>query len=80
MPSKLHTLEQHRALLAGLKEHRRNRVNSQANDSYVGSGHLYYDVSVPVRRTLAKNWLKEHRGITDAEFLAVVGTFFRQIA
>ena len=34
-------------------------------------------VSVPVRRTLAKNWLKEHRGITDTEFLAVVGSLFR---
>jgi 3-methyladenine DNA glycosylase AlkD len=77
MPRKLHTLEHHRALLDGLKAHRRNRVHSQANDSYVGSGHLYYDVSVPVRRTLAKTWLKEHRGITDAEFFAVVGSLFR---
>ena len=77
MPSKLHTLEHHRALLAGLKEHRRNRVHSQANDSYVGSGHLYYDVSVPVRRTLAKNWLKEYRGIKDAVFLAVLESLFR---
>ena len=76
MPGKLRTLEHHRALLAGLKAHRRNRVHSQANDSYVGSGHLYYDVSVPVRRTLAKKWLKEHRGITDTEFLAVVGSLF----
>jgi 3-methyladenine DNA glycosylase AlkD len=76
MPSKMRTLEHHRALLASLKAHRRNRVHSQANDSYVGSGHLYY-VSVPVRRTLAKKWLKQHRGITDAEFLTVVGSLFR---
>src|ERR1700734_992763 len=76
MPGKLRMLEHHRALLAGLKEHRRNRVHSQANDSYVGSGHIYYDVSVPVRRTLAKHWLKENRGIEDAEFLAVVGSLF----
>jgi 3-methyladenine DNA glycosylase AlkD len=77
MPGKVSTLEHHRALLAGLKEHRRKRVHSQANDSYVGSGHLYYDVSVPVRRTLAKKWLKENRSITDSEFLAVVGSLFR---
>jgi DNA alkylation repair enzyme len=76
MRGNLRTLEHHRALLAGLKAHRRNRVHSQANDSYVGSGHIYYDVSVPVRRTLAKNWLKENRGIEDAEFLAVVGSLF----
>ena len=77
MPVKLRTLEHHRALLTSLKAHRRTRVHSQANDSYVGSGHLYYDVSVPVRRTLAKKWLKEYRGIPDDEFLAVVGSLFR---
>ena len=32
--------------------------------------------SVPVRRTLAKKWLKENRGIADAEFFAVVGSLF----
>jgi len=76
MPSKSRTLEHHRALLVNLKAHRRNRVHSQANDSYVGSGHLYYDVSVPVRRTLAKKWLRENGGIPDAEFLAVVESLF----
>jgi 3-methyladenine DNA glycosylase AlkD len=76
MPGNLRTLEHHGALLAGLKEHRRNRAHSQANDSYAGSGHLYYDVSVPVRRKMAKRWLKENKGIPDAEFLAVVGSLF----
>jgi len=34
MPGNLRTVEHHRALLASLKKHRRNRVHSQANDSY----------------------------------------------
>src|SRR5437660_12093973 len=67
----------HKTLLASLENHRRNRVHSQANDSYLSSGHLYYDVSVPIRRTLAKVWLKENKGIGDAEFSAVLESLYR---
>lgn len=62
----------HKVLLASLEKHRRNRVHSQANDSYLSSGHRYYDVSVPSLRTLAKAWLKENKGVPDAEFLATL--------
>jgi 3-methyladenine DNA glycosylase AlkD len=61
----------HQVLIAGLEKHRRNRAHSQANDSYLSSGHLYYDVSVPTLRTLAKAWLGEN-DIRDAEFIAVL--------
>jgi 3-methyladenine DNA glycosylase AlkD len=67
----------HRFLLAALEKHGRNHVHSQANDSYLSSGHHYYDVSVPIRRTLAKAWLKENKGIPDAEFLAVLEGLYR---
>jgi 3-methyladenine DNA glycosylase AlkD len=68
---------QHKVLLAGLEKHRRNRVHSRANDSYLSSGHHYYDVPVPIRRTLAKAWLKENKGIPDAEFLTVLQSLYR---
>jgi 3-methyladenine DNA glycosylase AlkD len=67
----------HRVLLSELEKHRHNRVHSQSNDSYLSSGHRYLDVSVPIRRTLAKAWLKENQGIPDAEFLAVVESLYR---
>lgn len=67
----------HRVLLGELEKHRRNRVHSQSNDSYLSSGHRYLDVSVPTRRTIAKAWLKENQGIPDAEFLAVVESLYR---
>ncbi|HKN01071.1 MAG TPA: DNA alkylation repair protein [Candidatus Binataceae bacterium] len=67
----------HKVLLAGLEKHRRNRVHSQTNDSYLSSGHLYYDVSIPVLRTLAKVWLKENKGVSDSEFLAVLESLYR---
>src|ERR1700689_3685320 len=77
MPGKLNTREHHCALLASLIAHRRDRVHSLANDSYVGSGHLYYDVSVPVRSAVANEWLKENKGVEDPKFFAVVGSLFR---
>jgi hypothetical protein len=58
----------HRVLLGDLKKHRRRRVHSQTNDSYLSSGHHYLDVSVPMRRTIAKEWLKKNKDITATEF------------
>lgn len=62
----------HKTLLAEIKEHRRKLVHSQANDSYLSSGHHYYDVSVPARRALSKAWLKANKTIADKQFLAVL--------
>jgi 3-methyladenine DNA glycosylase AlkD len=67
----------HRVLLAALEKHQRRRAHTQANDSYLSSGHHYYDVSVPVRRSLAKAWLKQNKGIADAEFSAVLESLYR---
>jgi 3-methyladenine DNA glycosylase AlkD len=62
----------HKTLLAEIKTHQRRRSHSQANDSYLSSGHDYYDVSVPARRAMSKAWLKANRGIADKEFIAVL--------
>jgi 3-methyladenine DNA glycosylase AlkD len=68
----------HKVLLAGLEKHQRpNRAHSQANDSYLSSGHRYYDVSIPNLRALAKAWLKDNKGIADAEFVAVLDGLYR---
>jgi 3-methyladenine DNA glycosylase AlkD len=67
----------HRALLAGIEKQQRRRVHWQANDSYLSSGHHYYDVSIPSLRTLAKAWLGENKGVADAEFLAILDSLYR---
>jgi 3-methyladenine DNA glycosylase AlkD len=46
------------------------------NDSYGGSGHIFYRVSVPERRRLAKSWLGEHGAMTARELLAVIESLF----
>jgi 3-methyladenine DNA glycosylase AlkD len=67
----------HKVLLSRLEKHGRNRAHSQANDSYLSSGHHYYDISIPVLRTLAKAWLRENNDIADAEFLRVLDSLYR---
>jgi 3-methyladenine DNA glycosylase AlkD len=67
----------HKTLLSEIERHQRKRVHSQANDSYLSSGHRYYDVSVPARRALAKSWLKQNRSIPDKEFVAVLDSLFK---
>jgi len=64
--------EHHRNLVAAIKKNGRSRAHSQANDSYLSSGHHYYDVSIPTLRALAKEWLKSNKGIADKEFIAVL--------
>jgi 3-methyladenine DNA glycosylase AlkD len=46
------------------------------NDSYGGSGHIFYRVSVPARRRIAKNWIGQHRAWTAEQVLAVVESLF----
>lgn len=67
----------HRRLLAALKRNRRSRPHPQSNDSYLSSGHFYYDVSVPARRAIAKAWLREHKDIPYREFLALLDGLYR---
>jgi 3-methyladenine DNA glycosylase AlkD len=67
----------HRSLLASIEKHRRHRAHTQANDSYLSSGHHYWDVSIPTLRMLAKEWLKQNKGADDTDFLAVVDSLYR---
>jgi 3-methyladenine DNA glycosylase AlkD len=68
--------EDHKALLSAIEKHQRKRTHSQANDSYLSSGHHYYDVSIPTLRTLARAWLKENKHVTDTEFSATLDSLY----
>lgn len=63
---------EHAAILAAIKRAGRTGPEArQANDSYLGSGHLYYGTPVPDRRAIAKAWLAAHKAAGAAEVLAV---------
>jgi 3-methyladenine DNA glycosylase AlkD len=47
------------------------------NDSYTGSGHPFFYVSIPELRRIARVWLAAHRRDADADLLAVTDALFR---
>jgi 3-methyladenine DNA glycosylase AlkD len=69
--------KEHKNLLEKIRKHRGKGTQHTSNDSYILSGHFYYDVSVPVRRQIVKNWLKENKGISDKDFVAVLDSLYK---
>jgi len=73
LPAQAH----HKILLAALRKNQRIRAHSQANDSYLSSGHHYYDISIPTLRALAKTWLKKNEDIPNEQFLGLLNCLYR---
>jgi 3-methyladenine DNA glycosylase AlkD len=48
----------------------------QQNDSYTGSGHPFFNVSLPDLRRIGRTWLAGRRKADDADLLAVVASLF----
>ncbi|MGH6986040.1 MAG: DNA alkylation repair protein [Caulobacteraceae bacterium] len=64
------------ALLNKLRASARPYRGGQANDSYTGSMHPFFNVSVPELRRLAREWLADHRKGEAAVVLAMVDRLF----
>jgi len=59
--------KEHTKILNEVKKHKGKGTQHTSSDSYILSGHFYYDVSVPTRRQIVKNWLKENKDISDKD-------------
>lgn len=46
-------------------------------DSYLGNANKRYPISVPVLRTIAKEWMKEHRELSCKEFTLLLTSLVR---
>jgi 3-methyladenine DNA glycosylase AlkD len=68
---------EYKDILSEIKKHKGRGTQHTSNDSYILSGHLYYDVSVPVRRQIAKSWLKKNKHISDKDFIAVLDSLYQ---
>jgi len=67
---------EHVRLLAEIKRNSGDGSQHSSNDSYLLSGHHYYDVSVPVRRAIAKQWMRAHKDIACEDFLALLDSLY----
>ena len=73
----LDVAEQQAALTAQLRAAGKPYRGGQQNDSYTGSGHPFFNVSIPELRRIARAWVAAHRRDADADLLAVTDRLFR---
>jgi len=66
----------HKTLLADIEKQKGRGSEHSAKDSYMLSGHFYYDISVPVRRMVVKEWLKNNPKLTNKEMIALVDSLY----
>lgn len=67
----------HKELLEKIKKNAGNGSIHSGNDSYLSSGHQYYNVSVPIKRAIAREWVKEHKTIPTRDLLALLDSLFQ---
>jgi 3-methyladenine DNA glycosylase AlkD len=77
MPDALDIAAEHAALLAQLRAAGGPYYGGDQNDSYTGSGHPFFTVSVPNMRAIGRAWLAAHRKAADTDLLAVADALFR---
>ena len=65
----------HRQILQQIKEKSGKGTQHTSLDSYLGNTHFRYPISVPVLRTIAKDWMKAHRDLTAKEFAGLLTAF-----
>jgi 3-methyladenine DNA glycosylase AlkD len=66
----------HQELLEQMKIHQGKGTKHSASDSYLSSGHAFYSISVPVKRDIARSWVKRHTDISENELLQLVNSLF----
>jgi len=67
----------HLELLREIKKNKGRKNSQSGNDSYINSGHFYYEVAVPIRRQIAKAWLKKNKDMPEAQFVAVLNALYK---
>jgi 3-methyladenine DNA glycosylase AlkD len=77
MTAALDVAAEHASLVAQLRAAGTPYYGGDQNDSYTGSGHPFFCVSIPDVRRIARGWLAAHRGDADAGLLAVTDRLFR---
>ncbi len=62
----------HKDILTAIRTNAGKATQHTHQDNYLGSSHPRYDISNPVLRILAKEWMKSHRDLSAADFAKVL--------
>lgn len=67
----------HKEILKEIKEHTHKISNSTWVAKYLGTNHIYYSLSNPVKREIAKTWVKNHKDISILEFSNLLSSLYK---
>lgn len=67
----------HQEILEEIKKQAGKGTKHSGKDSYLGSGHIYYSLSNPVRREIIRGWVKTHKDITLREFTNLLNSLYK---
>jgi 3-methyladenine DNA glycosylase AlkD len=67
----------HQEILAQLKKYAGQGTTQSQSDSYLLSGHPYYSIRVPLKRQLAKEWVKEHKDLPFEDYKELLYSLYK---
>lgn len=67
----------HQEILEEIKRSAGKGTKHSWNDNYLGSGHFYYNLSNPIKRQIAKEFVKSHRNISLEEYRDLLDSLYK---
>lgn len=67
----------HQEILNTIKKYSKKEKQTSKSIQYLGHNHLYYGLSVPQKRQIAKEWIKLHKDIKQNEFTDLLNSLLR---
>ena len=64
--------ELHADILRLIKEKSGTPTKHTFSDAYLGNNHVRYPITIPVLRSIAKDWMLEHAHLTSKEFASLI--------
>lgn len=67
----------HKEILREIKNSVQNKSNSTWVAKYLGTNHIYYGLSNPQKREIAKTWVKNHKDLSETEFTDLLNSLYK---
>lgn len=67
----------HQEILDEIKKNTGKGTKHSWDDNYLGSGHVYYNLTNPLKRKIAKDWASKHKTISLEEFIKLLDSSYK---
>ena len=67
----------HEEILKRIKENSGKPIQDAVLNSYMGNNHVFYSISIPALRVIAKEWMRKHRNLTAPDLAGVLSSLIK---